>query len=86
MCLFDTVQGLYLSKYVSPCVVQARRGLPAEQVIEVLPVLETVSIARLESQGHMKDAISEFANVWQLSGHPVFINNWEGGVHYWWKR
>jgi len=83
--LFDTVQGLYLSEYVGPRVVQALRGLPAERVMEVLPALETVSIARLESQGRVKDAISEFADARQLSGHPIFINDWEGGVHYWWK-
>ena len=76
--LFNTVQGLYLSTYVAPRVAQALKGLPAERVMEVLPVLENVFISRLKSLGHVKEAIFEFADARQLSGYPVFIGDWDG--------
>jgi len=77
--LFNTVKTLDLSKYVAPHVVQVLRGLPAERVMEVLPALGNVFISRLESSGHVKKAISEFADARQLSGRPVSIH-WEGEV------
>ena len=75
---FNTVQELYLSEYVAARVAQALRGLPAERAMEVLPALEAVSISRLKPLGHVKEAISEFAAMRQLSDHPVFINDWDG--------
>ena len=83
LCLFNTVQRLYLSKHVAPRVVQALRGLPAERVMEVLPALETVSISNLEPSGHVKEGISEFADARRLSGHLVFISDWDGRDYFW---
>ena len=77
---FNTVQGLYLSSSVAPRVAQALRRLPVERVMQVLPALETVSISRLKSFGHVKEAFSEFADTRQLSGYPVFIGDWDGAA------
>ena len=75
--LFNTVKDLRVSQTVAPCVAQALRGLPAERITEVLPALESVFISRLEAFGSVKEAISEFADMRQLSGHPVSISDWE---------
>jgi len=75
---FDTVKDLRLCKSVALQVARALGGLPAERVTEVLPALEIVSISGLEPFGPVKEAISEFADARQLSGHPVSIYNWEG--------
>jgi hypothetical protein len=74
---FSAVKDLRLSKSVAPRVAQALGGLPAEQVMEVLPALEIVLISGLNPFGPVKEAISEFADARQLSGHPVSIH-WEG--------
>jgi len=81
LCLFDIVKELYLSKKVAPRVAQVLRGLPAERVMEVLPALENVFISGLKRSGSVQEAISEFADTRQLSGHPVIIDNW-GEVNY----
>jgi len=62
-------------------VAQALRELPVERVTEVLPALENVFIVGLEHLEHVKEAISEFADARQLSGHPVFIGDLDGGFH-----
>jgi len=74
--LFHTVKDLRLSRSVAPDVVQALKGLPVEQVAEVLPVLENVFITDLKPFGPVKEAISEFADARQLAGHPVSISDW----------
>ena len=74
--LFHTVKDLRLSRSVAPHVVQALKGLPVEQVTEVVPVLGNVFITDLKHFGPVKEAISEFAYARQLSGHPVSISDW----------
>jgi len=78
LCLFNTMKKLFLSKNVAPRVAQVLRGLPAERVMEVLPALENVFILGLKPSGSVQEAISEFADARQLSGHPVFISDWDG--------
>lgn len=51
-----------------------------ERATEVLPALENVFISGLKPFGPLKEAISEFASVRQLSGQPVSIHL-EGEVH-----
>jgi hypothetical protein len=75
--LFRAVKDLCLSKYVAPHIAQSLRGLPVEWVSEVLPALETVFIAGLESFGPVKEAISAFADMRWLSGHPLSVCDWE---------
>jgi len=74
---FNTVKHLRLSQIVVPRVAQALRRLPSERVTEVLPALEIVSISGLEPLGPVKEAISEFVDARQLSGHPVSIYDWQ---------
>ena len=78
---FNTVKHLRLSKPIALRVARALRGLPVEQVTEVLPALENVFIPGLESFGSVKEAIFEFADARRVAGHPVSICDWEGGVH-----
>jgi len=80
--LFNTVEDLKLSQTVAHHVAQALRGLLVERVMEVLPALEGVSISELEPSGPVWEAISEFADARQLSGHPVSIYDWRGEVYY----
>jgi len=75
-----TVKDLRLCKSVALPVARALRGLPAERVTEVLPALENVFISEPEPFGPVKEAISEFADARQLSGHPVSIYNWESFI------
>jgi hypothetical protein len=71
--LFNAAKDLCLYKCVAPRVAQALKGLPAEQVTEVLPALENVFISGLGRFGPVKGAISEFADARRLSGRPVSI-------------
>ena len=74
---FNIVKELYLSKNVAFAVAQALRELPAERVTEVLPALQTVFLAGLESFGLVQEAMSGFSAARQLSGHHVFIRSWK---------
>ena len=71
--LFSSVKQLHLAKTVAHPVAQILGGLPAEQVLGVLPTLESVFMAQRKPFGPVKEAISEFADARQLSGHPVSI-------------
>ena len=71
---FTIVTELYLSKKVALPVAKALGELPAERVTEVLPSLQTVFLAGLESSGRI---MSEFATARQLSGRPVVIRSWK---------
>jgi hypothetical protein len=73
LLLFDNVKILRLSQYIAPHVVQVLRRLPAEQVTEVLPALENVIIYGLKHFRPVGEAISQFPDARQLSGHPVSI-------------
>ena len=78
--LFNTVKDLRLQKYVASRVAQSLRGLPVERVTEVLPALENVFISKVDLFfGPVMEAISEFADARQLSGHPVSIYYQERG-------
>ena len=75
--IFTAVKHLHLSKIVARHVALALRGLLVEQVAEVVPALENVFIPGLEPSGRVREAISEFTDARQLSGHPVSIRDWE---------
>ena len=75
--LFNTVKNLRLAKAVGLHVALALRGLLVGQVTEVLPALENVFISGLEPSGPVQEAISEFADARQLSGHPVSVHGWK---------
>ena len=76
---FNTVKTLRLTSFAVPRVTQALRRLPSEWAMEVLPALEIV----LLSGGRQfcrsaKEAMTEFADARQVSGHPLSIYRWEG--------
>ena len=77
LCHFTIVKELYLSKEVALPIVKALGELPAERLTEVLPALQMVFLAGLESSGRIQEAMSKFATVRQLSGHPVVIYTWK---------
>ena len=60
--LFSSVKQLHLAKTVAHPVAQILGGLPAEQVLGVLPTLESVFMAQLKPFGPVKEAISKFAD------------------------
>jgi hypothetical protein len=80
LSVFHPVKDLCLSKPIASRVAQALRGIPVEQVSDVLPTLEDIFISGLEPVGPVKEAISEFADARRLAGHPVSICDWEGSV------
>ena len=79
---FNTVKNLHLSKHVASRVAQVLRGISAGRVMELLPALEAIFISDLEHFGPVMEAISDFADARQLSGHPVSIYDREGVVRY----
>ena len=81
LCPFSNVKRLRLAKHVAYPVAQALGGLQAERVLEVLPALEIVFMSELEPFGPVKEAISEFSDMRQLFGHPVYIH-WKEAHRY----
>jgi hypothetical protein len=73
--LFNTVMDLHPSSDVAPQIAQALRGLPMEQVAEVLPALENfiVPVPYRDYVQSAKEAIYEFIEARRLSGHPVSL-------------
>ena len=79
---FNPVKNLHLSKHVASRVVQVLRGRSTGRVMELLPALEAIFISDLERFGPVMEAISDFADARQLSGHPVSIYDSQGVVHH----
>jgi hypothetical protein len=79
---FNVVKNLHLSKHVASRVAQVLRGISAGRVTELLPALEAIFISDPEHFGPVMEAISDFADARQLSGHPLSIYDWQGVVHY----
>jgi hypothetical protein len=79
---FNIVKNLHLSEHVASRVAQALRGISAGRVMELLPALEVIFISHLERFGPVMEAISDFADARQLSGHPVSIYDSQGVVHH----
>jgi len=77
LCLFSTVKSLFLSERVDSRVAQTLRGLSAERVMDVLPALKNLIIPWLKPSPPVQEAISEFADARQLSGHPLFVCDWD---------
>ena len=78
---FHAVKDLRLSRDVAAHITHVLRLLPVELVSGVLPALETVFVSTLGRSGRVEEAISEFADARQLSGHPVSICDGEEQDH-----
>jgi hypothetical protein len=79
--LFSSVKQLRLAKHVAHLLAQTLGALPAERVLGVLPALEIVFMEEPKPFGPVKEAISEFSDMRQLFGHPVYIH-WKEEDHY----
>jgi len=71
--LLIAAQSLHVSKGLVSPVTGALRDLTGQMAMEVLPVLQTLSLEGLEPSGPVHEAIKSFATARQLSRQPVVI-------------
>jgi len=71
--LLIAAQSLHVSKALVSPVTGALRDLTGQMAMEVLPVLQTLSLEGLEPSGPVHEAIKSFATARQLSHQPVVI-------------
>ena len=71
--LLIAAQSLHVSKALVSPVTGALRDLTEQMAIQVLPVLQTLSLEGLEPSGPVHEAIKSFATARQLSHQPVVI-------------
>ena len=76
---FATVQNLYLSKELAPCVVPALQELVAGRTTEVFPDLQNIFVEELEESGPVWEGIEKFVSARQVSSRPIAISRWEKG-------
>jgi hypothetical protein len=72
---FITVQNLYVAKQFVPFVITALQELTGERTMEVLPMLNNLSLEGFEGPGPVQQAIKPFVSARQISGHPIFIQS-----------
>jgi hypothetical protein len=72
---FITVQNLYVAKQFVPFVITALQELTGERTMEVLPMLNNLSLEGFEAPGPVQQAIKPFVSARQISGHPIFIQS-----------
>ncbi|KAH9981964.1 hypothetical protein BJV74DRAFT_952755 [Russula compacta] len=77
---FTAVKNLYLSKGLGLRVARALRELPGERATEVLPALQNIFFGGLRPSGAVREAMGSFVAARQLSGRPVAVHRWEGGL------
>ena len=75
--LLIAAQSLHVSKALVSPVTGALRDLTGQMAMEVLPVLQTLSLEGLEPSGPVHEAMKSFATARQLSHQPVIIQRWE---------
>ena len=77
---FSAVKNLYLSENVASCVAPGLQelveGRTTEVLLTVLPNLENVFVAGLESFGPVQEGIGQFVAARQAAGHPTAFSNW----------
>jgi hypothetical protein len=70
---FIAVQNLYVAKQFVPFVAAALQELTGERSMEVLPMLNNLSLEGFEAPGPVQQAIKPFISARQLSNHPIII-------------
>jgi hypothetical protein len=70
---FTTVKSLSLSKEFSSLVMPALQELSGERMMDMLPVLQSIFLGPQLSRP-VEEAVVQFVNARQLSGHPVAVN------------
>ena len=73
---FPAVKNLYLQNEISQCIAPVLQALVGEKVMDVLPVLESISLEGLESSGPVQEAIGKFVAARQALGRPVAVSHW----------
>ena len=71
------MKNLYLSKEFAPYIAHALQALVGERVMEVLPILESISIEEFQPSGSVHKVIEEFVAARQLAGHPITISRFD---------
>jgi F-box-like len=72
---FIAVRDLCVAKQFVPFVTAALQDLTGERTMEVLPVLNNLSLEGFEAPGPVQQAIKPFVSARQISGHPIFIQS-----------
>jgi hypothetical protein len=70
---FTAVKHLSLSWEFTLRVVSALVELSGERIMEVLPALQSISLAKASLSGPVKEAFAQFLTARRLSGHPVVV-------------
>ena len=71
---------IYLSQGVAALVAPALQELTGTGVAEVLPVLRTIFVERLDALGPVQETIGQFVATRRLlSGHPIDVQCWAKG-------
>jgi len=74
---FITVKDLVLDEPVVLSVASALQALVGEQVTEILPALQNVSLEGFQSSGPVPEGIAKFIGARELSGRPVIVHHQE---------
>jgi hypothetical protein len=72
---FIAVRNLYVAKQFIPFVAAALQELTGKRTMEVLPVLNNLSLEGFEAPGPVQQAIKPFVSARQISGRPIFIHS-----------
>ena len=77
---FSSVKNLYLPKNIASLVAPALQGLVEGRTTEVLPTvlpnLENIFLAGLESFGPAQEGIGQFVAARQVAGRPTAVSHW----------
>jgi hypothetical protein len=76
---FTAVKNLYLSEEFSQGIAAALEELTGGRITEVLPSLENIFVAGLETLGPFEENIGQFVAARQLSDHPITVSEWDRG-------
>jgi hypothetical protein len=72
---FIAVRNLYVAKQFVPFVTTALQELTGERTMDMLPMLNNLSLEGFEAPGPVQEAIKPFVSARQISGHPVSIQS-----------
>ena len=77
VCCFTATKYMYLTQGLAVRVAPALQELTGERVTEVLPILRTIFVQRLDSLGPVEEALRQFvATRLRLSGHAIDVQCW----------
>jgi hypothetical protein len=74
---FIAVKNLYVSEQFAPRIALVLQKLVGGGVSEVLPKLQNIFLEELRPSGPVHEAIEQFVDARQLSGHSITVFHWE---------